>query len=80
MKWNSPFYGIEGQGWFLSLHCITKYIKVAFFRGTSLRPFPPVESKHKDVRYLDIREDDPLAEAQMATWIRQAAVLPGWIP
>ena len=57
VKWNSPFYGIEGQGWFLSLHCFTKYIKVAFFRGTSLRPVPPGESKHKEVRYLDIHED-----------------------
>ena len=58
VKWNSPFYGIEGQGWFLSFHCFTNYIKVAFFRGTSLRPVPPGESKHKDVRYLDIHEDD----------------------
>ena len=58
VKWNSPFYGIEGQGWFLSFHCFTKYVKVAFFRGTSLRPVPPGESKHKEVRYLDIHEDD----------------------
>ena len=58
VKWNSPFYGIEGEGWFLSLHCFTKYIKVAFFRGTSLRPVPPGESKQKEVRYLDIHEDD----------------------
>jgi hypothetical protein len=80
VKWNSPFYGIEGQGWFLSFHCFTKYVKVAFFRGTSLRPVPPAASKHKDVRYLDIRENDKLDEAQMATWIRQAAGLPGWVP
>src|SRR6187397_1969068 len=81
VKWNSPFYGVEDQGgWFLSFHCFTKYIKVTFFRGTSLRPIPPGESKHKEVRYLDIREDDPLDEAQMATWIRQAAALPGWVP
>jgi hypothetical protein len=80
VKWNSPFYGVEGQGWFLSFHCFTKYIKVTFFNGTSLRPALPGESKHKDVRYLDIREDDPLGEAQMAAWIRQAAALPGWIP
>ena len=59
VKWNSPFYGVEDQGWFLSFHCFTKYVKVAFFRGTSLRPLPPGESKHKDVRYLDIHEDDP---------------------
>jgi hypothetical protein len=80
VKWNSPFYGVEGQGWFLNFHCFTKYVKVAFFRGTSLRPVPPGESKHEDVRYLDIHEDEKLDEAQLATWIRQAAALPGWIP
>ena len=80
VKWNSPFYGIEGQGWFLDFHCFTSYVKVAFFRGTSLRPVPPGKSKHKEVRYLDIREDDQLDEAQMETWIRQAAALPGWVP
>jgi hypothetical protein len=78
VKWNSPFYGVEGQGWFSSLHCFTTYIKAAFFRGTSLRPVPPGESKQKDVRYLDIHENDPLDEAQMASWIRQAAAAPGW--
>ena len=77
VKWNSPFYGIEGQGWFLSFHCFTKYVKVAFFRGTSLRPLPPGESKHKDVRYLDIHEDDQLDEAQFAAWVKQASQLPG---
>jgi hypothetical protein len=77
VKWNSPFYGIEGQGWFLSFHCFTKYVKVAFFRGASLRPVPPGESKHKDVRYLDIREDDRLDEAQLAAWVKQASQLPG---
>ena len=77
VKWNSPFYGIEGQGWFLSFHCFTKYIKVTFFRGTSLRPLPPGESKHKEVRYLDIREDEQLDEAQFAAWIKQASQLPG---
>jgi hypothetical protein len=80
VKWNSPFYGVEGQGWFLNFHCFTKYVKVAFFRGTSLRPVPPGESKHEEARYLDIHEDDPLDEAQMATWVKQAAVLPGWVP
>ena len=80
VKWNSPFYGVEGQGWFLNYHCFAKYIKVAFFRGTSLSPVPPGESAHENVRYLDIREDDPLDEAQMAAWIRQAAALPGWVP
>ena len=77
VKWNSPFYGIEGQGWFLSFHCFTKYVKVAFFRGTSLRPLPPAASKHKDVRYLDIHEDDALDEAQLAAWVKQASQLPG---
>jgi len=81
VKWNSPFYGIEGQGWFLNFHCFTKYVKkyvkVAFFRGTSLRPVPPGESKHKDVRYLDIHEDDQLDEAQVAAWVKQASQLPG---
>jgi hypothetical protein len=78
VKWNSPFYGIEGQGWFLSYHCFTKYIKVTFFRGTSLRPLPSGESKHKEVRYLDIHEDDQLDEAQLAAWVKQASQLPGW--
>jgi hypothetical protein len=77
VKWNSPFYGIEGQGWFLNFHCFTKYIKVAFFRGTSLRPVPPGESKHKEVRYLDIHEGEPIDEKQLASWIKQASKLPG---
>jgi hypothetical protein len=80
VKWNSPFYGMEGQGWFLSFHCFTKYIKVAFFRGTALRPLPPGESKSKDVRYLDIHKDDPLDQELVVTWIRQASKLPGWTP
>jgi hypothetical protein len=80
VKWNSPFYGIEGQGWFLNFHCFTKYVKVAFFRGTSLRPRPPGESKHQEVRYLDIHEGDQLDEELVASWIRQAAALPGWVP
>ena len=77
VKWNSPLYGIEGQGWFLSFHCLTKYVKVAFFRGASLRPLPPGETKHNDVRYLDIREDDPLDEPQFAASVKQARELPG---
>jgi hypothetical protein len=81
VKWNSPFYGVEDQGgWFLSFHCFTKYIKVTFFRGTSLRPLPPVESKDKDVRYFHIHEDERLDEELVASWIRQASELPGWIP
>jgi hypothetical protein len=78
VKWNSPFYGIADQGWFLSFHCFTKYVKVTFFRGASLLPLPPGESKHKDVRYLDIREDDEIDEKQLVKWIRQAAAIPGW--
>ena len=67
VKWNSPFYGVEGKGWFLSFHCFAKYIKVGFFKGAELKPPPPGESKQKDVRYLDIREDEPLDEARFAT-------------
>ena len=77
VRWNSPFYGVEGRGWFLGVHCITKYVKVAFFRGTSLNPVPPVESKHKEVRYFHIHEGDPLDEELVASWIRQASELPG---
>ena len=77
VKWNSPFYGIKGEGWFLNFHCFTKYIKVAFFRGTSLRPVPPGESKHKEVRYLDIHEGEPIDEKQLSSWIKQASKLPG---
>ena len=80
VRWNSPFYGIEEQGWFLNFHCFTKYVKVAFFRGTSLTPQPPGESKSKDVRYLDIHENDELDQELLASWIRQAAELPGWNP
>jgi hypothetical protein len=77
VKYNSPLYGFEGQGWFLGVHCFTKYIKLAFFRGAFLRPIPPGESKQKEVRYLDIHEDDPLDEAQLADWVKQASKLPG---
>jgi hypothetical protein len=76
VKWNSPFYGVERQGWFLSFHCFTKYVKVAFFRGASLRPLPPGESKHKHVRYLDIYEGE-LDESRLADWVKQASQLPG---
>jgi hypothetical protein len=77
VKWNSPFYGIEGQGWFLSFHCFTKYIKVAFLRGASLRPLPSGASKHNEMGYLDIHENDQLDDAQLAAWVRQASELPG---
>ena len=78
VRWNSPFYGTEEQGWFLNLHCLTNYVKVAFFRGTSLRPVPPVASKLEGTRYLHIHEDDRLDEALVASWIKQASELPGW--
>jgi hypothetical protein len=77
VKWNSPFYGTEGQeGWFLSFHVFTKYVKVTFFRGTSLDPVPPGKSKHPEVRYLDIYEGE-FDEAQFADWVKQASGLPG---
>jgi hypothetical protein len=79
VKWNSPFYGLEGRGYFLSFHVFAKYVKVTFFRGTSLRPLPPGPSKHEDTRYADLREGE-LDEAQMAKWVKQAAALPGWTP
>ncbi|WP_407354529.1 DUF1801 domain-containing protein [Luteimonas sp. R10] len=77
VKWNSPFYGVEDGSWFLNIHCFTRYVKVAFFRGASLRPLPPGESKHKQVRYLDIHEDDELDEARFVDWVKQASRLPG---
>ena len=77
VKWNSPFYGIEEGVWFLNFHCFTNYVKVAFFRGAALQPVPPGASKHKDVRYVDIRKDDPLNESQFADWVKQASQLPG---
>jgi hypothetical protein len=80
VKWNSPFYGVEGQGWFLTLHCFTKHVKVAFVRGTSLQPLPPGASKVPGTRYLDVHEDETLDEELVASWIKQASELPGWIP
>lgn len=78
VKWNSSFYGVEGAGWFLSFHVFARYVKVVFFRGTSLEPMPPVPSKTENTRYVHIHEDD-LDEVQMTDWIRQAAALPGWV-
>jgi hypothetical protein len=78
VKWNSPFYGVEGQGWMLSFHCVTKYIKVAFFNGSSLQPVPPETSKSDEVRYLHIFEGAPFDEAQFIDWVRQASHVPGW--
>lgn len=81
VRWNSPFYGIEGQGWFVTFHVLTHYVKVTFFSGMSLRPIPPGGTvKSKEARWIDIREADAFDEAQMADWIKQAAALPGWVP
>ena len=77
VRWNSPFYGIDGEGWFLSYHCFTRYVKVTFLNGASLRPVPPQESKHEQVRYLHIHEDDEIDEARLASWVKQASELPG---
>ena len=79
VKWNSPFYGIEGLGWFMSFHVFTRYVKVTFFSGTSLRPIPPGGTQ-RSARWIDIHEGDKLDESQMAKWIKQAAALPGWLP
>ena len=79
VKWNSPFYGIEGKGWFLSFHCFTKYVKVGFFNGRLLKPLPPGESKDKKMRYLDLHEDEKLDQKLVASWVRQASKLPGWM-
>ena len=77
VRWNTPFYGVEGRGWFLGFHCITKYVKVAFFNGASLEPMPPVESKKADVRYYHIHEGEEIDRQQLVSWIKQAAKLPG---
>jgi hypothetical protein len=77
VKYNGPLYGIEGQGWFMGFYCFTSYVKLTFFRGRSLRPLPPIESKHVEVRYFNIYEDDTLDEEQLADWIEQASKLPG---
>jgi hypothetical protein len=78
VRWNSPFYGVEGRGWFLSYHCFTRYIKVTFLRGAELDPLPPVGSKDPDVRYVHLHEGEDVDEAQLTSWIRQAAAIPGW--
>ena len=78
VRWNSPFYGVEGQGWFLSYHVFTRYVKVTFLNGGSLDPLPPVESRDKDTRYYHIYEDGAIDEELVASWIRQAAAIPGW--
>ncbi|MEO7242815.1 MAG: DUF1801 domain-containing protein [Variovorax sp.] len=80
VKWNSPLYGIDGRGWFLGIHCFTSYVKLTFFQGASLRPIPPGASKNKDVRHVDIHEEESFDEELVARWIRQASKLPGWTP
>ena len=80
VKWNSPFYGIEGQGFFLSFHCFDRFVRLTFFRGTSLQPMPPGTSKVKGTRYFDIHEDDAIDDAQLTSWFEQAAAEPGWVP
>ena len=77
VRWNSPFYGVADNGWFLSYHCFTKYVKVTFLNGASLDPPPPEASKHPDVRYLHIHENEEIDEGQLKSWIEQAANLPG---
>jgi hypothetical protein len=77
VRWNTPFYGLPGQGWFVAFHCTTNYVKVSFFRGTALDPIPPVPSKMAEVRYFHIHQDDAIDEALLESWIRQAAALPG---
>ena len=79
VKWNSPFYGVEGQGWFLSFHVFTRYIKVTFFRGAQLKPLPPVGSKDPNTRYVHLTENEVVDEKQLADWIGQAAAIPGWM-
>jgi hypothetical protein len=78
VRWNSPFYGVEGRGWFLAFHCFTRYVKVTFFRGTSLRPMPPGPSKDENTRYLDVYEGGIEDEARFVDWVKQASRLPGW--
>ena len=81
VKWNSPFYGVDGQGWFLSFHVLTKYVKVTFFEGLSLDPVPPGGTeKSGQARWIDSYEKDPLDEERFASWVRQAAAIPGWKP
>lgn len=79
VKWNSPFYGVEGQGWFLSTHVFTHFVRITFFSGQSLKPIPPGPSKDKNARYLDIREHDEIDEKQLTSWVKQATALPGWL-
>jgi hypothetical protein len=78
VRWNSPFYGTDGLGWFLAFHCFNKYVKVTFFRGAALRPLPPVESKDRNTRYVHLDEDCKIDEDALVHWVSQAAAMPGW--
>ena len=80
VKWNSPLYGVAGQGWFLGIHCFNRYVKINFFTGAALDPLPPVGSKTPDARYFHIYEDEAWDEAQFTDWVKQAAAIPGWVP
>src|SRR3546814_10252558 len=80
VRWNSPFYGVEGKGWFVSFHCFTRYIKITFLKGAALDPLPPVGSKDPDTRYFHIHEDEDVDGKRIARWLQQAAAIPGWIP
>ncbi len=80
VKWNSPLYGVAGQGWFLGLHAFTRYLKVTFFRGAALQPLPPGASKVEGTRTLDLHESDALDVTQLEHWVKQAAAQPGWVP
>ena len=80
VKWNSPLYGVDGKSWFLSFHCFNKYVKVAFFRGAAFHPLPPIESKDKNTRYFHIHEGEEIDENLLASWVKQASELPGWVP
>jgi hypothetical protein len=77
VRWHCPFYGVEGQGWFLAFSAFQRHVKFSFFKGASLEPVPPI-GRYKDVRSLDLRESDELDERQLGTWIEQAASIPGW--
>lgn len=80
VRWNSPFYGVPGKGWSIALRCYTKYVQVSFLNGSSMEPMPPVPSRDKNTRYLNIYEDEDFDEAQFIDWVKQASTLPGWIP
>ncbi|MBK8228226.1 MAG: DUF1801 domain-containing protein [Flavobacteriales bacterium] len=79
VKWNSPFYGVEGQGWFIATHVFNEFVRITFFFGQSLKPLPPGPSKDKNARYLDIYESGIEDEKQLVSWLKQAAALPGWL-